>query len=201
MKLILRYSEVLNASYELGDFNLMMVFQVNCPGCFMYGFPLMHYIQKQFCGKMSVMAMSTAFEDFELNTPENTKMLISEGEFVGETLKAHQRTPLTWQKPDFPILIDQQVSREVLTDPLFIDSIIQSREEWIDLPDDTKAELVTSITNYFGQLSECGYTFAANMMRGTPTFILFNASMNVLLHWFGHYDVQHIEEKLRTFIN
>ncbi len=144
--------------------------------------------------------MSTAFEDFELNTMENTQLLINKTEFVGETLKAHQAGLFNWNKVSFPVLVDQQVEQIDLVNPLFIDSIIQNRREWQLAAEPEKQKVRTALGDYFMQLPECGYTFSTNLMQGTPTFTLFSKSMDILLGWFGHADSKLIAEKISTFI-
>ncbi|MEZ4282659.1 MAG: hypothetical protein R3F21_23935 [Myxococcota bacterium] len=69
-----------------GDRLLVLVFQVNCPGCFQYALPTAEAIHRQ--GDrlgLSVLGLSTAFEDFELNTIGNTRALVERGELVGVT--------------------------------------------------------------------------------------------------------------------
>lgn len=36
--------------------------------------------------------------------------------------------------------------------------------------------------------TKCGYTFAVNLLQGTPTFIVFDDSLEVIKKWFGHKD-------------
>lgn len=201
MKFSLTYSDILNGKFELGDLNLIMLFQVNCPGCFMYGFPLMNQLHAHYQERLSCCAMSTAFEDFELNTLKNTQSLVNQGVFVGETFKAHQNGRFSWKKIPFPILVDKKISQNELTNPNFIESIINNNKEWRIATETKKEELRFSIKNYFIQLPECGHTFAANLMQGTPTFILFNKSMDIQLQWFGHADPSLVKEKLDIFIN
>ena len=66
---------------------ITFVFQVNCPGCFIYGFPAMNYLYQQFKNKVGFIGVSTAFEDFEHNNLSNTQLLLSQGLVVGETKK------------------------------------------------------------------------------------------------------------------
>ena len=64
------------------------VFQVNCPGCFMYGIPESIEIYNKYkSGGVSVLGMATAFEDFDKNTLENLHLLLETGEVIGETKK------------------------------------------------------------------------------------------------------------------
>lgn len=200
MKLVLRFSEVLNGEYSPGDINLIMAFQVNCPGCFIHGFPLMNHLQAQYQGRLSCFALSTAFEDFNLNTMENTRLLINNNAFAGETLKAHHAGLFNWKKVSFPVLVDKKASQNDLLDPTFIDSIIKNRREWEMAADLEKQKVSTALINYFIHHPECGYSFAANLMQGTPTFMLFNQTLDILLRWFGYNDTNRIEEKIATFI-
>jgi len=39
MAIQLKIDRVLQGSFDLKALNLLFVFQVNCPGCFIYGFP------------------------------------------------------------------------------------------------------------------------------------------------------------------
>ena len=94
-KLRLEYASLLQGEFAPGKRNLLFVFQVNCPGCFFYGFPMVNNLQKTFGEQLSFLGLSTAFEDFELNTHANTSLLLSEKKLVGETKKAAELTPIT----------------------------------------------------------------------------------------------------------
>ena len=67
---------------------LVEVFQVNCPGCFMYGIPESIQIYNKYKSDgVSVLGMATAFEDYDKNTIENLELLLETGETIGETRK------------------------------------------------------------------------------------------------------------------
>lgn len=201
MKLNLYYRDVLNGQFKTGPLNLLMVFQVNCPGCFIHGFPLVNQLQERYTANLSCLAMATAFEDFHFNTTENVMRLVNTGELVGETLKAQKAGLLNW-KPDcinVPILVDEIVHQSELLQPDFIESTIQnlfSHEE-----NEAQNNVKDGLQNYLSRMPRCGKTFAANLMRGTPSFFLFTGSMEVLLHWFGHADSRTITRELDIFIN
>jgi hypothetical protein len=59
--------------------NLLLVFQVNCPGCFMYALPTFNQLHATYNEHIGFIALSTAFEDFESNTSINTELLINTG--------------------------------------------------------------------------------------------------------------------------
>ncbi|MDW3667630.1 MAG: redoxin domain-containing protein, partial [Nitrososphaeraceae archaeon] len=77
----------------LGKVVVVEVFQVNCPGCFVYGIPeAIDTYNKYKNNKVAVLGLATAFEDFDKNTIENLKLLLNEKKVIGETL-----TTLTYQ--------------------------------------------------------------------------------------------------------
>jgi hypothetical protein len=166
----------------------------------MHGFPLVKELQTYFGSSLSFVALSTAFEDFELNTLENTRLLLNNGELVGETLKAQKADLLKWdtQAIGFPVLMDEVIDRADLLKPKFIDGIIENIRE--NTPTATSLDQInmrTTLATYFGQLPKCGFTFAANLMRGTPSFFLFTDTMEVVSLWFGHASIETVKEKLR----
>jgi thiol-disulfide isomerase/thioredoxin len=78
-----------NIDKEKGNVVVVEVFQVNCPGCFMYGIPEAIDVYKKYHDKgLTVLGVATAFEDYELNTLDNLKKLVTTGEVIGETRKA-----------------------------------------------------------------------------------------------------------------
>ncbi len=78
-----------NIDQENGRVVLVEVFQVNCPGCFLYAIPEVISIFDKFKNSgLSVIGIATAFEDFDKNTLKNLQLLLSTGELIGETKKA-----------------------------------------------------------------------------------------------------------------
>jgi len=83
MAIQLKIDRVLQGSFDLKALNLLFVFQVNCPGCFIYGFRQQAALEGQ--SGLNVLGLSTAFEDFEYNTAANTELLLTEMKLVGAT--------------------------------------------------------------------------------------------------------------------
>jgi len=86
MAIQLKIDRVLQGSFDLKALNLLFVFQVNCPGCFIYGFPRQQAALEGQSG-LNVLGLSTAF-DFEYNTAANTELLLTEMKLVGATRQA-----------------------------------------------------------------------------------------------------------------
>lgn len=78
MAIQLKIDRVLQGSFDLKALNLLFIFQVNCPGCFLYGFPRVNKLRlKYHQSGLNVLGLSTAFEDFEYNTAANTELLLA----------------------------------------------------------------------------------------------------------------------------
>lgn len=169
----------------------------------MLGFPLLKELQTHFGDNLSCVALSTAFEDFDLNTPENTRLLFTKNELVGETLKAQRADLLAWNSSSIaiPILMDDVIGQAELLQPEFIDGIIENIREGTPAAEPLdRINMQSALSNYFGQMPTCGYTFAANLMRGTPSFFLFTDTMEILTQWFGHANSEVVKEKLRLVL-
>src|SRR5215467_2339043 len=75
-----------NIDKEKDNVILVEVFQVNCPGCFIYGIPECIRLFNQFANNnIKILGLATAFEDFDKNNLENLKRLVYKGEVIGET--------------------------------------------------------------------------------------------------------------------
>src|SRR5207245_10332025 len=76
-----------NIDKEKDNLVLVEVFQVNCPGCFLYGIPQATDIYQKYRKEgVTVLGVANAFEDFDKNTVENLELLLIEGDVIGETL-------------------------------------------------------------------------------------------------------------------
>ncbi len=140
----LAVGECLQGSFELRTRALLLVFQVNCPGCFRYALPLAEAIHRD--GDrlgLSVLALSTAFEDFDLNSVDNTRALVERGELVGEAQRAlGVRTyPGTIS---FPVATDRGMERGV--GETFAANGLMGTPSWIVLEPDRRV-----VSHHFGQ--------------------------------------------------
>ena len=74
-----------NIDEKRGNVVLVEVFQVNCPGCFLYSMPEAIDIYRKYRDKgLTVLGLATAFEDFDKNNLENLQKLVS-------TWRSHRR--------------------------------------------------------------------------------------------------------------
>jgi len=196
-KFHLDYDRILQGDFALakseGELNLFFVFQVNCPGCFIYGFPLVESLHQKYKSRgLKVLGISTAFEDFDYNTSANMELLLSERKLIGATKRAIGDVYDT-QPINFPIVSDRLTTgQEVATSENLL-TICRGLEGYESLPIEAKQELHRKVAFHLQSLHRTSVTFALNFLRGTPSFIVCggthpegNRNLEILDQWFGH---------------
>ena len=178
-KFHLRTEQVIQGDFTIKPINLMVIFQVNCPGCFIYALPLAAQLHAQYGDRINILGLSTAFEDLDLNTVENTQKLLQSGEMVGKTRKYFQHQQKN--KPDQ--IQDNQTEQNQPQE----NQTVQNQTERYTVP------LEFAIA--FDQ-----ETFYLNALPGTPTWIMFDQEYNILANWFGHKPKSQIENILNRYV-
>lgn len=206
-KLVLDYQEVFQGDFKIGPLNLLLVFQVNCPGCFLYAFPVAIELKKilkdSSLKPLNLLALATAFEDFEFNNPQNVRLLLTKGELVGETKKAlnqmnHDKLPYSI---DFPIAFDRLRLIESLDLDREVEQFCQTIEGYSQVDANQKANIQKQVHQYFAHKKFSAYTFDHNYLKGTPSWILFDHKMNILYEAFGHQDIEELQSKLKPYLS
>ena len=168
-----------NFDKEGDNVKLVEVFQVNCPGCFMYSMPEVINIYQKFKDDgLSVFGVATAFEDYDKNTLENLEMLLTTGEVVGDTKQALSQYgqlkdgKLSFKIP-YPVAMDSLVketgepSREKMT--TFIKNQLP---DFDSQPEDYKQQIFSRVKEYFKSKEYSAETFEMYSLQGTPSTIL-----------------------------
>jgi hypothetical protein len=187
LKLQLHYKNFIQGMFELKQLNLLLVFQVNCPGCFFYALPTFNKLYANLHHTdISFLGLSTAFEDFDENTYDNTKKLVNKGELIGETKKTmalHNMESLPFAI-DFPIAMDKIVTSINNNEPVInhICNINPNFKIWSEYE---QIEQQQKVILYLNSLEYIPLTFTLNQLKGTPSLILFNSSYEILNSWFG----------------
>ncbi|MGL4618263.1 MAG: hypothetical protein ACRCZS_04290 [Chroococcidiopsis sp.] len=202
MAIQLKLDRVLQGSFDLKALNLLFVFQVNCPGCFIYGFPLvnkLHWKYRQF--GLNVLGLSTAFEDFEYNTAANTELFLTRMKLVGATRQALGE--FYSQAIDFPIAVDRLTTGAALATPENTEALTETIPDFDSLPKSEQAALRQKVNAHLQQHTKTSATFTLNQLPGTPTFLLVDQNLQLLNGWFGHTPeaalIERIEKHLFTF--
>jgi hypothetical protein len=169
-----------NIDKERGNVVLVEVFQVNCPGCFLYSIPEVIDIYRRYRDKgLTVLGLATAFEDFDKNNLDNLQKLVSTGEVVGETYRAFNNTgqirdgsKLPYKIP-FPVAMDMLVKQSVsLTHSKVMDFIEANIPSFRSYAEKDRQVLIQRVKQYLKSKEYSAKTFDEYALRGTPSMIL-----------------------------
>ena len=83
----------------------------------------------------------------------------------------------------------------------FINEICQKNPNYHIWPEFEQEEYKRKIKEYYLDKEFIAYTFTENQLKGTPSFILFNESYEIIDQWFGHKKLEDIEQLLDEWIN
>jgi thiol-disulfide isomerase/thioredoxin len=195
-----------NIDQEKGNVVVVEVFQVNCPGCFMYGIPeAIELYNKYGESGLTVLGMATAFEDYDKNTLENLQKLLTTGEVVGETQKAlsmHGQLKggkLPYKIP-FPVGMDllKKEGGEI-TESKMMDVIDANVPDFRSYSEKDKQVIIERVKMYLRGKEYSAKTFEEYAMRGTPTSLVMDKKGNLRHNLFGEtgYMETIIEELLK----
>jgi len=169
-----------NIDKEINNVILVEVFQVNCPGCFIYGIPDAIEIYRKYNKRnVTVLGIATAFEDFDKNTLENLKLLLLTGEVIGETRNALSQhgqliegKKLPYKIP-FPIAMDSlKKESNVFTEGTVMDFIESNVPDFRSYSGSDKSVLINRAKQYLKAKQYSAETFEEYGLRGTPSSIL-----------------------------
>ena len=172
--------EPVNFDQLSGRVVLVEVFQVNCPGCFLYSLPQAIDLHRKYSDQgLSVLGVATAFEDFDKNNLQNLIRLAENGEVVGETLhmlsqqgKLTADSRLPFRIP-FPLAMDRLNKRQSDVTDDEIAAFIKDRVPGFDQqPEPYQQKIRQQVQDYFQSLDYHAETFERFDLKGTPSHIL-----------------------------
>jgi hypothetical protein len=196
-----------NIDKEKDNVVLVEVFQVNCPGCFLYGIPqAIDIYNKYHKDGVTVLGMATAFEDYDKNTIQNLELLLTKGEVIGETLKALGQygnlvlgNKLPYKIP-FPVGMDSLVKETgIINQEKIKDFIDANVPDFNSYDEHSKAELTERVKQYMKNKEYSAETFEEYVLRGTPSSILIDKKGILRDVTFGQNDF--LEEKIKNLLN
>ena len=195
-----------NLDQHSGNVVLVEVFQVNCPGCFMYGIPESIEIFNKYKSKdVSVLGMATAFEDFDKNTLKNLELLVETGKVIGETEKMLGQygqldgDKITYKIP-YPIAMDSLIKQSDDVTKEQMDSLIKKQIPDFDTQSENyKNEIYDRVKNYFLSKEYSAETFEMYALPGTPSSILIDRKGILRDISFGQNGS--LESKIQNLLN
>lgn len=184
-----------NIDKERDHVVLVEVFQVNCPGCFLYGLPNAIEIYSKYSKDgVRVLGLATAFEDFDKNTLENLELLASTGKVIGETyrtlmqygmLKSDGTLPY---KIPFPLAMDMLVKNNgKITDEMVINYIEERIPDFHMYGEARRLLLIQRVRDYLSSKEYTPLTFEEYALQGTPSSIVIDRD-GILRHVSFGYD-------------
>ena len=182
-----------NIDNEKGNVVIVEVFQVNCPGCFLYSIPETIDIYRKYNDKgLTVLGIATAFEDFDKNNLENLQKLLSTGEIIGETYRAfsssgklNDEKKLPYRIP-FPVAMDMLVKHSgPLTQSKIMDFIEANIPSFRSYPEKDRQALIERVKQYLQSKEYSAKTFEEYALRGTPSLILIDRKGILRGTYFG----------------
>ena len=182
------------------------VFQVNCPGCFMYGIPESIEIYNKYKSDgISVLGMATAFEDFDKNTLENLQLLLETGETIGETKKMlsqygkSEENKIPFKIP-YPVAMDSLIKQSGEASKEKMDSLIKNQiPNFDEQSEDYKKQIYDRVKDYFSSKEFSAETFEMYSLQGTPSSILVDRKGILRDISFGQNGL--LESKIQTLLN
>ena len=196
-----------NIDKEKGNVVLVEVFQVNCPGCFLYGIPEAIDLHKKYKDKgLTVLAVATAFEDFDKNNLQNLEKMVTTGEVIGETHRALAQygqlkdgNKLPYKIP-FPVGMDMLKKESgALSEGKIMDFIEANVPDFRSYSEKDRQVLVERVKQYMRSKEYSAKTFEEYALRGTPSSILVDRKGVLRSMFFGSNGVLEgaIEELLK----
>lgn len=169
-----------NIDEEKGNVVLVEVFQVNCPGCFLYGIPeAIDLYSKYRDSGLAILGLATAFEDFDKNNLENLQKLVTSGQVVGETLKALSQYGQLKDGDKIPYDIPFPVGMDVLkqesgplTESKVMDFVEANVPDFRSYNEKERQVLLQRVKHYLQGKEYSALTFEEYALRGTPSSIL-----------------------------
>ena len=194
-----------NLDKEEDNVKLVEVFQVNCPGCFIYGIPEAINIYNKYKSEgLTVLGLATAFEDYDKNTLENLELLLSTGEVIGDTKQGLSQYnqlndgKLQYKIP-YPVAMDSLVKENGEPSQEKMNAFINNQIPNFDSqPQEYKDKIYDRVKEYYKSKEFSAETFEMFSLQGTPSTIL--VDMKGILRDVSFGQNANLESMVKTLI-
>jgi hypothetical protein len=169
-----------NIDKEKGKVVVVEVFQVNCPGCFLHGIPeVIGVYNNTDKSEVKVLGIATAFEDYDKNTLDNLRLLLTKGEVIGETLRSLRMYGKVENENKLPYSIPHSVAMDALIrtsgkvqEKQVLDFLEENVSGYQTYSKQDKLMLFERAKQYLGSKEYSALTFEEYKLKGTPSTIL-----------------------------
>lgn len=186
------------ASLTSGPLRVCLLFQVNCPGCHTHAIPVANQLAETY----PTYLISTAFEDFELNTLDNTRLLM-QGKRIGVPKRAIGEQADESSIPRVPVAWDIFHSNDNVA--LCQQALLATKENAKDhfrqqvggiLPPSLERQIDIAVTR--DQLpDQLAASFYSVRAKGTPTWIAQDENGQTIDVMFGNYNLSDLKDWVR----
>lgn len=195
-----------NFDLERDNIVVLEVFQVNCPGCFMYAIPEAIRIYDEYRDEgVRVIGLATAFEDFDRNTLDNLRLLAETGRVIGETRKVLSVNGQLQEGDRLPYRIPFPLGMDNLTrtsgdpgDDAIMDVIYPQVPDFDSQPEGYRVQIIERVRDYLKAKQYSAETFEKFALRGTPSTIVVDRKGVLRDVSFGRTD--HLENMVRGIL-
>ena len=180
-----------NITQEKGNVILIFVFQINCPGCFLYGIPEILDVFEKLQGQaFKIWGLATAFEDFSKNNLRNLEKLLKNKEVFGETFEVLDQKEML-EQGKLPYIIPFPVAWDKIEK--FEEGIEDSTEKILqrDIADfekyseSSKITIRRQIRSYLKNKRFYAKTFERYELQGAPSSLLLDKQGCLRYKFFG----------------
>ena len=198
----LHIDNILQGEFDLHPVNLAFIFQVNCPGCFLYGIPTINSLYQELGDQIGIIGISTAFENFNLNTERNTNLLLQEGKTIGATHAYLQSVgqQVNQQKVLFPIAMDRMTPAKDFLTKENLNILAQHNPKFDLLVKKEQQQVLQALQHHFAYYPKVAETFHLNQLQGTPSLVLFDQDLNIKKSTFGHLTKAAITSEIQSLL-
>ena len=181
----------LNITQEKGNVILIFIFQINCPGCFLYGIPEILDVFEKLQGQaFKIWGLATAFEAFSKNNLRNLEKLLKNKEVFGETFEVLDQKEML-EQGKLPYIIPFPVAWDKIEK--FEEDIEDSTEKILqrDIADfekyseSFKITIRRQIRSYLKNKRFYAKTFERYELQGTPSSLLLDKQGCLRYKFFG----------------
>ena len=180
-----------NITQEKGNVILIFVFQINCPGCFLYGIPeILDVFEKLEGQAFKIWGLATAFEDFSKNNLRNLEKLLKNKEVFGETFEVLAQKEML-EQGKLPYIIPFPVAWDKIEK--FEEDIEDSTEKILQrdianfkkYSESSKITIRRQIRSYLKNKRFYAKTFERYELQGTPSSLLIDKQGCLRYKFFG----------------
>ena len=194
-----------NIQKEKGNVIFVEIFQVNCPGCFLYGIPEAIRLFDKYNGRnVVVLGLATAFEDYDKNNLENLRLLLASRKVIGETYRILAQLGQLVEGNKLPynipfsvgmdLIVNEQNNVNQLTESKITRFIEDNLGNFESYPQRDKEILISQARHYLENKKYTALTFEEYGLRGTPSSIIIDKKGILRFVDFGSDDLA--EEKI-----